>query len=238
MVDCKEELKILDDALKQVGSKREVKISEWVCGSKVSWTNEFDKSALSYGNHMGRDIGFWRKLLKQCHVLSLVQMELKLLIKSSGYYAVQAVYSPSPNREQVLNSDNSLMLPIQRTHDNSKSTVGVSAVQKCTRPHDQKKRSGKGSNILTLVRSFLNESENWNELKEKQCYQFPGIFSSPTIQHLYYTPDMKSLHQSSETDTNLLWTDIELLKGQLNKEHLITMKLRMWKMYFIVLLHV
>ena len=86
MVDCKEELKILDDALKQVGSKGEVKISEWVRGSKVSWTNEFDKSALSYGNHKGRDIGFWRKFLKQCHVLSLVQMELKSLIKSSGYY--------------------------------------------------------------------------------------------------------------------------------------------------------
>ena len=58
MVDCKEELKILDDALKQVGSKGEVKIYEWVRGSKVSWTNEFDKSALSYGNHRGRDIDF------------------------------------------------------------------------------------------------------------------------------------------------------------------------------------
>ena len=148
MVDCKEELKILDDALKQVRSKGEVKISEWVRGSKVSWTNEFDKSALSYGNHRGRDIGFWRKLLKQCHVLSLVQMELKSLIKSSGYYAVQAVYSPSPNIEQVLNSDDSLMLPIQKTHDNSKSTAGVSAVQKCTRPHDQKKKAEKEATFL------------------------------------------------------------------------------------------
>ena len=88
MVDCKEELKILDDALKQVGSKGEVKISEWVRGSKVSWTNEFEKSALSYGNHRGRDIGFWRKLLKQCYVLSLVQMEIISLIKFTGYYAV------------------------------------------------------------------------------------------------------------------------------------------------------
>lgn len=43
-----EEFKILDDVLKQVGSKGEVKISEWVCGSKVSWTNEFHKSALSF----------------------------------------------------------------------------------------------------------------------------------------------------------------------------------------------
>ena len=226
MVDCKEEFKVLDDALKKIGSKGEVKISEWVRGSKVSWTNEYDKSALSYGNHRGRNIDFWRKFLKQCHVLSLVQMELKSLIKSSGYYAVQAVYSPSPNSGELLSSDDPLMLPIQKTHDNSKSAAaGVNAVYTCTKPHDQKKRNGKGSNILTLVRTFLNESENWKELKEKQCYQFPGIFSSPTIQQLYYTPDMKSLHQSIETDTNFLWTDIQLSKGQLNKERLITVKI-------------
>ena len=85
LVDCKEEFRILDDTLKQVGSKGAVKISEWICDSKTSWTNEFDKSALSYGNHRGREIGFWRKFVNQCHVLSLVQMELKSLIKSSGY---------------------------------------------------------------------------------------------------------------------------------------------------------
>ena len=33
---------------------------------------------------------------------------------------------------------------------------------------------------------------------------------------------MKSLHQSS---ANFLWTDIQLSKGQLNKEHLITAKI-------------
>ena len=72
----------------------------------------------------------------------------------------------------------------------------------------------------------MNESENWKELKEKQLMlPISWHFSSPTIQHLYYTPDMNSLHQSSETDTNFLWTDIQLSKGQLNKERLITMKI-------------
>ena len=33
-----------------------------------------------------------------------------------------------------------------------------------------------------------------------------------------FTSDMKSLHQSSETDTSFLCTDIQLSKGQLNKE--------------------
>ena len=48
------------------------------------------------------------------------------------------------------------------------------------------KRIGKGSNILTLVRTFLNESENWKEIKEKQCYQFPGVFSSASLLHCWY----------------------------------------------------
>ena len=88
LVDCKEEFY---DALKQVGSKEEVKISEWILCSKVSWTNDLDKSALSYENHRSREIGFQHKFLKQCHVLSLVQLQLKSMVKSSGYYAVQAV---------------------------------------------------------------------------------------------------------------------------------------------------
>ena len=98
-------------------------------------------------------------------------MELKSLIKSSGYYVVQAVYSPSPNGGQVLNSDDSLMLPIQRTHNNSKSMVStthVNALYKYTRPHDQRKRNRKkeATYICTLVRTVLNEPENWKELEE------------------------------------------------------------------------
>ena len=61
--------------------------------------------------------------------------------------------------------------------------------------------------LLCLVRTFLNESENWKEFNGTSIFH----------QYLYYTPDLKILHQSSETDTNFLWTDIQLSKGQLNK---------------------
>ena len=144
------------------------------------------------------------------------------MIKSSGYYAVQAVYSPSPKSEELINSEDPLLLPVG-SHDNGKSIVDVDTMHKSVQP--VKKRNGKGSNILTLVRTFLNESENWKEIEEKHCYQFPGVFSSPATQQLYYTPDIKSLHQNSETDANFLWKDIQLSKGQLNKEHLITVQI-------------
>ena len=38
-IELAEELKILNDALEQIGSKGELKVSEWIRGSKIPWTN-------------------------------------------------------------------------------------------------------------------------------------------------------------------------------------------------------
>jgi len=92
--DFKEELKVLIDAVDHLGSMGEVKVAEWVRGSKIAWinTNAFDKKCLSYGNHKGKDMNFWRTFIKQYSVISLVQLELKSMIKGSGLYAVNGVY--------------------------------------------------------------------------------------------------------------------------------------------------
>ena len=47
------ELKILVDALRQIGQTGELKVAEWIRGSSVSWTNAYNKQAFSYGNHRG-----------------------------------------------------------------------------------------------------------------------------------------------------------------------------------------
>ena len=41
-----EELKILVDALKQIGRKGEVKVVEWICGSLVEWINAYNNHSL------------------------------------------------------------------------------------------------------------------------------------------------------------------------------------------------
>ena len=94
--DNRKELKILIDALDKVGWKGTVKIAEWIRGSKISWTDAFDKSSISYGNHQGKGIDYWHSFIKQCHVSSLIQLELKSMIKNNGHYAVQGVYYPLP----------------------------------------------------------------------------------------------------------------------------------------------
>ena len=41
--DMRQELAVPIDALDQVGCRGEVKVSEWIRGSKLSWTDEFNK---------------------------------------------------------------------------------------------------------------------------------------------------------------------------------------------------
>ena len=53
VADMSIELQVLIDALNHVGCKGEVKVAEWIRGSKLSWTDAFDKKAMSYGNHCG-----------------------------------------------------------------------------------------------------------------------------------------------------------------------------------------
>ena len=185
--DYTEELKILLDALEQVGCKGEVKIAEWIRGSKISWTDAFSKKCLSYGNHRGKDLNFWRTFIKQCHVMSLVQLELKSMIKSSGLYAVNGVYYSTLKGRELVSNQEQLLLPkidsnSPRSKASASSDTGLSEDNEVKR-----KRVGKGSNILTIVRKLLAEPENWLAVESKKNYQFPGVFSKPCFQQLYYT---------------------------------------------------
>ena len=41
--DFKEELKVLIDAVDHLGDMGEVKVAEWIRGSKIAWTNAWNK---------------------------------------------------------------------------------------------------------------------------------------------------------------------------------------------------
>ena len=222
--DFKEELKIVNDALEQVGNKGELKVAEWIRGSKISWTNTFNKNCLSYGNHRGRDISFWRKFLRQCHVMSLVRYELKSIIKKNGFYAVYGIYHVSHKGIEFVKSNEPLLLPniqgegLKRQNTASNWTDDQSSKHK-------RIRNGKGSNILSVVKKCLSEPENWLNVNSKASYQFPGVFSTPVMQQLYFTNDFSKLVQSCD-DPHFIWKDIQLSKGSLNKDRLITVEMQ------------
>ena len=221
-----EELKILVDALRQIGQKGELKVVEWIRGSSSSWTNAYNKKAFSYGNHRGHSLEQWRLFMRQCHVLGLIKYELKSMIKGNGHYSVMGVYYPLEKSEQYLNNEQRLMLPSVKSHVDSSSTAitnesSTSIPEQST--STKRKRIGKGSNILAVVRKnlMLADPENWKSLTDKHDYHFLGTFPKSTEQHLYYIPDCTSLQQASSSNPHFLWNDIQLSKGQVNKDRLI-----------------
>ena len=90
----------------------------------------------------------------------------------------------------------------------------------------EKKKARKRYNILTIVRKYLAEPENWIRVESKKSYQFPGVFAKPSFHQLYYTADVSSLEQSCEDlQDHFIWKAIQLSKGQLNKDHLTSVEI-------------
>ena len=61
------------------------------------------------------------------------------------------------------------------------------------------------------------------------CIKTVSLIFNMLLKPLYYTPHMKILLQSSETDTNFLWTEIQLSKSQLNKKRVANYSENLWK---------
>ena len=80
----------------------------------------------------------------------------------------------------------------------------------------KKKRFGKGTNIITTVRKLFAESENW--LNKKQL-SFSRCANKSLLSTLFYVESISDLEQSSE-DPHFIWKDIQLSKGQLNRDRL------------------
>ena len=221
--NMKNELAIVINALDQLGSRGEVKIAEWIGGSKLAWTNEFDKSVMSYGNHCGRAVEFWRNFLRQCYVNGLVQMELQSLIKRNGHYSVYGVYFPTDKGQQSVQKGEDVFLP-EILNENKPFTSNDKTP--CTRTEEKRKRVGKGSHILPIIKGCLQESENWKKIDSKEDYHFLGIQKPPcnNCNVLFYTPDCTKLEQTAD-NSHFMWHDIQLSKGPLNKDRKIEVEI-------------
>jgi len=71
-----------------VGEKGELKIVQWIRGSSLAWTNQYNKNSMSYGNSHNHSEKWWRTFVRQCHVLGLVQKQLRY---KSEHYSIQGV---------------------------------------------------------------------------------------------------------------------------------------------------
>ena len=153
--------------MEQVGNKGELKVSEWIRGSKSPWTDSYNKESLSYGNHRGRDINFWHRFMKQCYVLSLVAYKLKSMIKKSGFYAVHGIYHVSQKGKEAVDKDEPVILPVSFSDITSLKASSPFQSPGVYANHESKEkrvRNGKGCNILSVVHTLLLEAENWMQV--------------------------------------------------------------------------
>ena len=177
-----------------------------------------------------KDLTFWRMFIKQCHVMSLVQLELRSMIKSSGHYAVNGVYYPTQEGVHTMNNSDPFLLP---TCHYSVETPTTSSTALSESVPAKKKRLGKGTNILTVVRKLFSEPENWLQVENKSCYHFPGVFPKASYQQLFYVENTSDVEQSSD-DPHFIWKDIQLSRGQLNRDRPIQIEVKTTKedMYY------
>ena len=92
---------------------------------------------------------------------------------------------------------------------------------------DRKKRVGHGSNPwpLPVVRMLMKCHDNWREIITKEQYQFPGVSVNGQSSMLLYSKDVSKLPQYVVSKPHFLWDDIQLSKGKLNPDRMVTMNI-------------
>ena len=101
ITDLTEELKILINAIDTLRQKGQKKISEWIRGTSLVWTQPYNKQCTSYGNHRGHSQNWWQTFMKQYHVVGLVNRKLKSMVKQSGHYSVFGTYEVTPKGREI-----------------------------------------------------------------------------------------------------------------------------------------
>ena len=123
--DVTSELSILHNAIELVGQKGEVKLAQWIRGSSLAWTDAYDKKVPSYGYSTEHSEMWWQIFMRQCHVLGLVQRELKSIKKQSQHYSVQGFYKISSKGAEFIKNGDKLLIPINK-HNKVPSKTNLS----------------------------------------------------------------------------------------------------------------
>ena len=66
--DHRREFEIAAVAIDHLGCNGEVKITEWIRGSKRAWMSDKNTQTMSFANHCGHSDIWWRAFLRKCHV--------------------------------------------------------------------------------------------------------------------------------------------------------------------------
>ena len=80
---------------------------------------------------------------------------------------------------------------------------------------DRKKRVGRGSNLLSVIKMLMKSHDNWQEIITKEQYQFPRVSVSGQSNMLLYSKDVSMLPPYVASKPHFLWDDISTEQGQI-----------------------
>ena len=136
--------------------------------------------------------------MRACHSIGLVERQLRLLIKQSGHYAIQAVYMPTTLGKVFAEEKRTLTLPSFQHMDTSSSSSCASLDLNCSldaslsnpsasqdiscKDKHTKTRIGKGSHCLTMVCKLMENKGSWAPTACRQAsIPFSRYLYKPTI---------------------------------------------------------
>ena len=181
VADFSKELSILYDTIDAIGQKGEVKITQWIRGSALSWTDSYNKQTSSYGNSLGHSESWWRDFIRKCHVVGVANKDLRSIIKQSQHYSIQGIICKTEHGQALIDKQEAFLLPvIPSMHLSSRTTPPSSHITSQTAsPSSQSKcvssvkgtvkrdRKGKGTHGLIAVKKLIEDQENWQEVSTK-----------------------------------------------------------------------
>jgi len=214
LTDRRPELGLLIQAIDELKSLGEVKITEWLRGGNVAWMQNIVKAnPTAYGKSPhGLSKEWWRCFIHQCAAAGYILRAIKPATFGIGT-TIQGAYAklePTSKGRDVVSNQQTVLLP-QLNVSNDKLQTPV-----CKTSATKSGRVGKGKHMLPILKSLLYSNENWIPLQAKEKYQYPGWHNETTAGNvLYFAEDIKSLPHYS--GPHFLWSDVQLSKSTTTK---------------------
>ena len=224
MEDRATELKLLLDAIKELGNRGEVKIAERIRGGQLTWMRDIQverNETSAYGKSpKGLSKAWWRNFIRQAAAAGYITCTIKTA-KFGNSNGVYASLSPNDKGIKAIETCASIMLPsfsVENSHDSHLSPICSTSHRVDDDDTAPRKRGGKGCHLLPLVKKLLESKENWKKITDKENYQFLGTFSFPAHNMLWYVEDITKLPHYTASDPDFLWSDVQFSKNSSTKQ--------------------
>jgi len=209
----KSELALLIQAIDELKTLGEVKVTEWIRGGEIAWMQQISRCESSaYGKSPPRlSKEWWRMFIRQVSAAGFIFRSVKPAAFGTSIQGAYALLQPTSKGRNAIAEGDPVLLP---------DCADLQQLVTCTTSSGKsssKQRTGKGKHILPIVKRLLSEEENWLELTSgnKERYLFPGWHSSCEGNVLYFTDNVTALPQQS--GEHHLWQDIQFGKTSTSK---------------------